>query len=108
MSVPVSLQRQALKQVIRLILDEPNLIYKLPVTMRSQIARESYDTLLTFFKKVSRARKRKQLTQKSFATLVNSKEHDVIPKKFKKSNISFKTDMAENATLVRLAAFITS
>ena len=107
---PSSLKYNALNATIKLILNNPDLLHMhtIPKRLKKDLAQECHNALTNFRKSLMIATRRKQLTEQRFKTLVNSKEHDCIPEKFKKEeNFSRKRlSTLEAKTLSKLAAII--
>ena len=103
---PMSLFEGALKEAIKLFLINPSLLYKMPPTMRRDLATQCRETLTTYFKRMHRERNRKSVfSQERLNSLFNLKEFASIPKRLKHGKIFQHKQTLANLEARELAKF---
>ena len=100
-----SLYQLAHKEAMKLFLINPKLLEKMPVMLRRELARECVDALTSFFKRVKREENRKIFSKSRFTAIVNDKEFDLIPQKFKNMKIVAYKKTLDNLQARELAKF---
>lgn len=85
---PLSLFENAAKEAVKLLLDKPSLMKKLPATLQRDLAVRCLGILTLYFKRMRRERNRKStLTDERLRSLFSLKEFDSIPKRLKQRKI---------------------